>query len=70
MVIVYTKHAELMLKERRISKEEVEDAIRYPEKTRKIYGIYYSVKKLQIGKIEVVYERRESYIKIITVYWL
>ncbi len=70
MNIVFTSHAEDRINIRKITKEEVIEAIFYPEKITKKYEKYYFTKKLQKGTIEVCCERTERDIKIITVYWV
>ena len=70
MQYVFTVHAEHRIKKRRLTKEEVVDALKYPDKTFKKYDKYYAQKKLDRGTIEVVHEKTEKYIKVITVYWL
>ena len=70
MEFIFTIHAELRINKRRLTKEEVIDTIRHPDLTLKRHEKYYSQKNLGRGKIEVVHEKTEKYIKIITVYWL
>ena len=67
MNIVFTKHAKEQMKERGITEDDVINAVKYPEKTKKISNIYYVQKKVIQGTIEVVYIK-ENYIKVITVY--
>ena len=67
MKIIYTFHAKLMIKERKIEQIWVEEAIKSSDKTEKEFGKYYARKKLNGKSIEVVYEK-EKYIKIITTY--
>ena len=67
MQIKFTRHAIEQIKERGISEDDVINAIKYPEITNKIDGVYYAQKKTIQGIIEVVY-LRETYIKVITVY--
>ena len=67
MNIKFTKHAEEQMKERGISKDEVINTIKYPEKTLKTEDRYLAQKKISLGIIEVVYVI-ENYIKVITVY--
>ncbi len=69
MDIIFTEHAKQMVEKRRITKEDVINAIKYPEETKKKEGKYYAQKDIGVGKIEVVYEK-DNYIKIITLYWL
>jgi len=70
MQYLFTLHAEYRIKKRKLTKEEVIETIKYPDKTLKKYDKYYAQKNIGRGTIEVVYEKTERYIKIITVYWL
>jgi hypothetical protein len=70
MKIIFTRHAELRIKKRKIFKEEVIDAIRFPNKTLKKHGLYYYQKKINRGTIEVVIEKTENILNVVTVYWL
>ena len=70
MEIIFTSHAEDRLAGRDILKEEAIDAIKYPTKIDKKYGKIYYQKNLTRGKIEVVCERIENNIKVITLYWI
>jgi hypothetical protein len=67
--VEYTDHAEFRIRRRKITKDEVEITIKSPEKLTKEGGRYYASKNIGRGVIEVVYEK-ETYIKVITVYWL
>lgn len=69
MKIVFTEHAKERMKKRKISEEEVIDAINYPNKLSKKEGNYYAEKNIIRANIEVVYEK-ENYIKVITIYYL
>jgi len=69
MEIVFTEHAKERLKKRKISEDEIKEAIRYPDKISKKKGKYYAEKNLGRAKIEVIYEK-DNYIKIITIYYL
>ena len=69
MHIEFTNHAEEMLEERKITKDEAEIAIKSPDKLYKEEGKYYASKNIGRGIIEAVY-KRETYIKVVTVYWL
>ena len=57
MNIEFTNHAEEMLKERKIAKDEVEMTIKSPDKLFKEEGKYYASKNIGRGIIEAVYER-------------
>lgn len=70
MEILFTRHAEFRLIRRKILKQEVVDAIKYPDKTLKKHGKYFFQKSLNRGKIEVVCEKIENNIKVITLYWI
>lgn len=67
MKIVLTGHVKEQMNERGISEDDVTNAVKYPEMTKKIEGIYYVQKRTIQGTIEVVYEK-QNYIKVITVY--
>ena len=69
MEIIFTEHAKFQMNRRHIYKEDVVNTIKYPKKTYKVKGNYYSQKDIGRGKIEVVYEK-DKYIKVITVYWI
>lgn len=69
MEFVYTLHAEDQMKERKIHKIWVEDAITFPDKTERKENKYYVIKKLNGRTIKVVYVK-ENYIKIITSYFV
>ena len=70
MNIIFTSHVKERMELRKILKEEVIDAILHPDIIIKEYGEYYFQKKLERGTIELPCERTETYIKVITVYWL
>ena len=70
MRVIFTLHALEKMERREIFEEEVFQVIRYPEKIKKRYGLYYFQKKLQRGLLEVCCERTASYINIITLYWI
>jgi len=70
MQIHFTKHAFERMKQRGISKEEVLLAINNPEIMIKKHGKHYYRKILIRGNIEIVCDKRENNIKIITLYWI
>ncbi len=70
MKITFTFHAELRLKKRKVSKQEIMEAVKSPDKTTKKHGKYYYQKKLDRGTIEIVAEVTEKDLNIITLYWL
>lgn len=71
MKIFFTSHAIERINRRRISKEEVLDALRFPTIINKKHDLYYYQKIIdQRGMIEVVVEKTEKNIKIVTVYWI
>ena len=70
MNIVFTHHAEDRVKIRKITKPEVLDTIRFPDKTMKKHGKYYYQKQLERGTIEVVVEKSGKNLNIITIYWI
>lgn len=74
MKIIFSKHAEMKIKERIIEKEEVEEVLKEPDFV--FYGIYtknfINVCKVKIKDVStnlvVVYMKENDIIKIITVY--
>ena len=70
MQIELTDHARARLENRKILEQELIDALKYPEKILKKHGKYYFQKTLQGGRTEIVCERRENHIKVITIYWV
>ena len=56
MDIIFTEHALERLERRRFLKEEIIEAIRYPDKT----GKYYYQKVLESGKVGIVCEKTEK----------
>ena len=69
MNIVYTFHAAEQIYERKILRVWVEEAIMWPDFTRRQNNKYLVTRKLNGRSIEVVYIK-EKYIKILTVYWI
>ena len=69
MQIIYTKHAELQIEERRIEKVWVEETIKAPDEVRTKGNKYYAVKKLNGNTLKVVYVK-EKYIKVVTSFFL
>ena len=70
MNIIFTNHALARIEKRKLLKQEVLDAIKYPDKTIKKHEKYYYQKKLGRGIIEIVTEKTESNLNVITMYWL
>ncbi|MFC1648697.1 DUF4258 domain-containing protein [Nanoarchaeota archaeon] len=70
MKVSLSAHAKKRMKLRRITEDDVLQAIRYPRKTRKKYGLYYIEYELPHGSIELVYDRKQNHINIITIYWI
>lgn len=70
MNVEFTLHAEQRINKRNLSKEEIINAIKNPDKTTKKHGAVYFEKNLGNGTIEIVCERTESNIKVITLYWI
>ena len=69
MNIIFTEHAKEMLKKRKITREEVELGIKYPDNLKKEGGKYIAEKNIERARIEIVYEK-DKYIKIITIYYI
>ena len=69
MNITYTKHADEQIKERQIPKIWVEETIKFPTELKREGLKYYATKRLNGNTLIVVYVR-ESYIKVITSYFV
>ena len=70
MEYIFTYHAKFRITKRDLTEEEIIEVIKYADKTLKKHDKYYAQKNMGRGTIEVVYEKTESYIRIITVYWM
>ena len=70
MEITFTFHAEFRITKRKLLKEEVIDAVQYPDKIIKKHGKYFYQKRISRGTIEVVCERTEKSLNVITIYWI
>jgi len=70
MKVIFSKHAEQRINERAIEKQNVFDALFSSDKLVKRFEKFYAQKKFSKGIIEVVFERKEDHLIIITVYWL
>jgi len=69
MRIVFTFHVKQQIRIRNILEDEVISAITYPHRTVKRNGKYRFISKLLRGTIEVVCDKTERHIKVITAYW-
>ncbi len=69
MHIIYTEHAKERLKKRKITQEEIELALKYPDITIKEGEKYIVRKNIGRANIEVVYEK-DRYIKVVTIYYI
>ena len=70
MKYIFTTHATKRAKMRQIPKEEILNAITFPNKTIKKHEKYIVQRKVTKGIIEVIYVKSGKYIKIVTAYWL
>ena len=70
MNITFTLHSKRKIKKRDLTEEEIIESIKYNDKTIKKHGKYYFQKDLGSGTIEIVCEKIENNIKVITVYWI
>lgn len=70
MNIVFTLHAESRLIKRKLLRDDVINTVRLPDQITKKYGKYYYIKRLNQGKIEVVAQKSQNILYIITVYWV
>ena len=69
MNIVFTEHAKERMKKRGITEDEIIQAIKRPDNTKKDGENYCAQKNIGRASIEVVYEK-DKYIKIITIYYI
>jgi len=69
MEIIFTKHALLRMKKRKITKDEIINSIKHPENTSKKENKFYVQKNIDRANIEIIYEK-DKYIKVITVYYI
>ncbi|MBI2657809.1 DUF4258 domain-containing protein [Candidatus Woesearchaeota archaeon] len=69
MKISYTLHAEEQIRERKIPKIWVEEALKAPDETRVEGRKFYAVKRLNGNTLKVIYVK-ENYIKVITSYFI
>lgn len=68
---IYTDHANQRIKEREISKIQIEETILHPDKILKTFKERIMVHKEFKGKkMEVIYRKENSKIIIITAYWV
>lgn len=70
MEVFYTLHVKKRMLRKKIEKIWVEEALKHPDYISKDNRAYYAKKRLNGMSIEVVYIIKESYIRVITVYWL
>ncbi len=68
MNVIFTIHAEQRAKERNITKEEIIDCLYNPYKLQKIENKHYCQKITPRGVIEIVFERKENNLIVITAY--
>ena len=69
MFILYTRHAEEQIIERKVERVWIEETIKYPHITKRNENKYYVIRKLNGVSLKVVYVK-EKYIKIITVFYI
>ena len=70
MEFTFTDHAKYRIIKRDLTEQEIIESLTHADKTSKKHGKYYAQKNIGRGTIEIVYEETESYIKVITVYWI
>ena len=69
MKIVYTRHDEEQIKERKIEKVWIEETIKAPDETKRDGHKFYVIKKLNGMSMKVVYVE-EKFIKVITAFFI
>ena len=70
MNIIFTLHSKRQIKKRNLTEQEIIESIKFPDKTIKKHNKYYFQKDIGRGIIEIVCEKTENNIKVITVYWI
>jgi len=70
MQFAFTNHALERMRFRRIEQNDVLDALRFPDIIQKKEYKYLYRKRVSAGIIEIVCEKTENHLKIITVYWV
>ena len=70
MDFVFTFHALTRMHERSIGMNHVLNAVQTPHKLWRENERFFAQKQFTQRRLEVVYEKSENIIKIITVYWL
>ena len=70
MNIIFTLHSKRQIKKRDLTEQEIIESVKFPNKTIKKHNKYYFQKDIGRGIIEIVCEKTENNIKVITVYWI
>ena len=70
MEITFTQHAEEQLAFRKFLKHEIIEAIKAPDIIIKKHRKHFYQKKLDRGTAEIVIEKTEKHLKVVTVYWI
>jgi hypothetical protein len=71
MVILYTKHAKLRIKQRELSTKQIEETIKGPDNILPSFKNRQLLRKDFSGKtLEIAIVKEESDIIILTAYWL
>ena len=68
MKIVFTLHALDKMSERAVDRVWVEETVLFPDVLKRDSHKYYAIKRIGTNSLKVVYVK-ESYIKIVTLYW-
>ena len=69
MKIIYTKHAEKRMQEREIKRSWIESCIELPDYRVTREKIIESNKKIDNQVMKVVWIRKDSFIKVVSVMW-
>lgn len=70
MKIEFSDHALKRLKKRGILQIYIEEGLSHPIRVEKREGLFYAQIKIEYGIVEIVYDRRENLIKVVTLYWI
>ena len=69
MKVIYTKHTKKRMQERAINSSWIEDCIEMPDYNVKRGDFIESYKKIKSEVLKVVWIRKDSFIKVISVMW-
>ena len=69
MEFIFTNHARKRVVERKISKEQIQETIDFPDYTIRKDGKTESYKKIENKTLKIIYVLKGKFIKIVTLMW-